>query len=190
MKKKLLIMISGRGSNMEAILKNCLSGSLSQLAYVSAVFSNNLHAPGLSIARSLGYSIQAIDSRSHKRSEFNNLLKEWLVKEKPDFIILAGYMLILPPDIIELFPERIINIHPADTRLHQGLHGYEWAWGKKLSQTCITVHYVDQGLDTGKIIAQQQVSLSGCQSKQDLELRGLKIEHELYSAAIAALCRR
>lgn len=177
-------MISGRGSNMKAILDKMKETKAGKLVEISSVFSNNPLAPGIEIAHRYQVPVKIIDSNSRKRSFYNMQLKKWLNEQNPDLIILAGYMLILPADIVELFPNKIINIHPADTKLHQGLHGYKWAWENKLPETKITIHYVDQNLDTGKIIAQYKIDLSNCKSLDEVEKRGLEIEHKFYSKTI------
>jgi phosphoribosylglycinamide formyltransferase-1 len=187
MKKRIVILFSGRGSNMQVILKNCHKGILQDRAEAEAVFSNNPLAGGIEIARQMGVPVQVISSRNKKRQDYNNHLKNWLLEMNPDYIVLAGYMLLLPVDIVKLFPQRIINIHPADTNQHQGLHGYEWAWNKKLPETRITVHYVDEGLDTGSIIAQEKVDMSDCHSLEEVEERGLQVEHSLYSRILAEI---
>jgi len=181
---KILIMISGRGSNMEAILKNIQKGCLSGICEVKAVFSNNLKAPGLKIAENYQIPTKTIGSKGKKRSTYNNLLKNYLLEVNADLIVLAGYMKILPKEIIQKFPGKIINIHPADTALHQGLHGYEWAYENKLNSTAITVHFVDEGLDTGDVIQKKTVDISECKRLEEIEQKGLKIEHELYSECI------
>jgi phosphoribosylglycinamide formyltransferase-1 len=99
-------------------------------------------------------------------------------------------MRILSPVLVNAFPKRIINIHPADTTAHQGLHGYEWAWENKLPETKITVHFVDEGLDTGSIIAQEIVDLRGVTSLEEVEARGLAIEHKLYSKTLSELLQQ
>ena len=93
-------------------------------------------------------------------------------------------MKILSPDIIREFPKRIINIHPADTSLHQGLHGYDWVFEKKLETTKITVHYVDEGLDTGSVIGKKDVDISDCKTIEEVEQKGLKVEHKFYSECL------
>ncbi|MDP8221473.1 MAG: phosphoribosylglycinamide formyltransferase [Candidatus Stygibacter frigidus] len=189
-KKRLLIMISGRGSNMEALLKNTISGELGSCAEIIGVFSNKAEAPGLEIAKRLGFPVKVIASKGKKRKHYNAELKEWLVELDPDYIILAGYMLIIPSNIVTSFPERIINIHPADTTQHQGLHGYEWAWKNKLPETMITIHYVDNGLDTGRIIAQERVNLMEANTLEEVEIRGLEAEHRVYGEVLAKICRK
>jgi phosphoribosylglycinamide formyltransferase 1 len=181
---KIIIMISGRGSNMLAIAENVQYGVLKDLCEIQAVFSNKADTAGLQKATELGISNYAIASKGKKRKIYNSLLLDWLKLQNPDFIILAGYMKILSPGIIREFPRKIINIHPADTTQHQGLYGYDWAWKNQLPETKVTVHYVDEGLDTGEIIGQKTVDLNGCNSLEEVENRGLKIEHKFYSECL------
>lgn len=177
-------MISGRGSNMFAIAKNIQSGILKDVCEIQTVFSNKSEAPGLQKANEMGIRTHCIPSKGKKKKTYNSLLLKWLKSEKPDFIVLAGYMKVLPVEIIQEFPRKIINIHPADTTEHQGLHGYEWAWENNIKETKITVHFVDEGLDTGEIIRQRAVDLNGCNSLEEVEKRGLKVEHEFYSKCL------
>jgi phosphoribosylglycinamide formyltransferase 1 len=181
---EILIMISGRGSNMEAIIQNTRQGCLTDLCEVTSVFSNKKDAPGLKIAKNFGIPTCVIESKGKKLADYNDRLKEYLIKIDPHLIILAGYMKLLPSGIVSKFSNRIINIHPADTTLHQGLHGYGWAFNNKLNETRITVHYVDEGLDSGEIIGQKTVDLQGVSSLEEVEKRGLKAEHEFYSECL------
>ncbi len=182
--KKILIMISGRGSNMKAIAENVQSGILKNCCEILEVFSNKKDAQGLEIAENFGLKTTVIESKGKKRKTYNSLLLEHLQEENPDFIVLAGYMKILPPEIIQEFPKRIINIHPADTSLHQGLHGYEWAFENRLKKTKVTVHFVDEGLDTGKVIGKKEVDISDCKTIEEVENEGLKAEHQFYSECL------
>lgn len=177
-------MISGRGSNMLAIARNVLAGNLQGLCEIKAVFSNDENAKGLISAQEMGISTHFINSKGKKRSTYNRLLLEWLKEENPDFIVLAGYMRIVPAEIIRAFLNRIINIHPADTSAHQGLHGYGWAWENRLAATKVTVHFVDEGLDTGSVIGKREVDLSGATSLEEVETRGLAVEHKFYSECL------
>lgn len=184
MMPELVILISGRGSNMKAILTEIQSGVLKDKCNAAAVISNKKNAPGLIIAQDFGIETKVIASAKRKRSEYNKELLDYLKELNPDYIILAGYMKIISPEIIEHFHNRIINIHPADTIKHQGLHGYEWAWKNKLESTKVTVHFVDEGLDTGKIIGQKNVDLKGSKSLKEVEQRGLTVEHKFYSECL------
>ncbi len=183
-------MISGRGSNMKAILENTELGTLKGICKVEAILSNKKDAKGLEIARNFGVQPIVIESKGKKRKTYNSLLLEYLQKLNPDYIILAGYMKIISPEIIEEFSNRIINIHPADTDLHQGLHGYEWAFENSLKSTKITVHYVDEGLDTGIVIGKREVDLSDCETLAEVEKKGLKIEHQFYSECLRKIFNR
>ena len=182
--KKIIIMISGRGSNMKAIAENIQNGILKDMCKIQSVFSNKSDAAGLQKAKEFGISTHVIASKGKKRKNYNAMLLDWLKKENPDFIILAGYMKILSPEIIREFPQRIINIHPANTSLHQGLHGYDWAFENNLKSTKITVHYVDEGLDTGKVIGKKDVNISNCTTIEEVEQKGLKVEHQFYSECL------
>jgi phosphoribosylglycinamide formyltransferase-1 len=186
MKKRLAIMISGRGSNMLAIAKNVQAGILQNIAEIAVVFSNKKNAPGLQKAKEMGLETAVIPSYKKQRSQFDKEVAELLQQYKPNLVVLAGYMRVLSPEFVEKF--KIVNIHPADTKQHRGLGGYKWAWQNKLPQTKITVHYVDAGLDTGKIIAQKTVNLQGATSLADVEKRGLAVEHEFYSEIIKQIC--
>ncbi|MCK4978940.1 MAG: phosphoribosylglycinamide formyltransferase [Candidatus Delongbacteria bacterium] len=182
--KKIVILISGRGSNMQAIVRNIQSGILKDICTIQSVFSNKPNAAGLHKAIEFNIPTHVITSKGKKRTTYNAMLLDWLKKENPDFIILAGYMKILSSEIIREFPKRIINIHPADTSLHQGLHGYDWAFENKLITTKVTVHYVDDGLDTGKVIGKKDVNISDCRTIEEVEQKGLKVEHEFYSECL------
>jgi phosphoribosylglycinamide formyltransferase-1 len=187
MKKRIALFISGRGSNMEAILKACSTGILQDIAEPVLVFSNRADAKGLLVAQAMGVETQVIESKGLKRPAFDAKVLDLLQTYQPNFIVLAGYMRILSPLLVQAYPQRIINIHPADTTQHQGLHGYEWAFDNKLASTKITVHYVDEGLDTGNIIAQKTVDLSGTNTLEEVEQRGLTAEHEFYSSVLKTI---
>lgn len=184
---RIAIFISGRGTNMQAITKEVNGGVLKGLCQIALVFSNKCDAAGLTFARQEGLPVACIESAGKKRSEFDRQVIELLQPYSVDYIILAGYMRILSPQFIRAYPSRIINIHPADTRQHQGQHAYQWAFTNQLSQTAITIHYVNEGVDTGQIIAQQTVNLTGATTLEEVEQRGLQTEYQLYSQTLANL---
>lgn len=185
--KTLAIFISGRGSNMRAIVESCQKGILQKLAKVELVFSNKINAAGLDFAKTQNIPTAYISSKGIKRTQFDQKVVKLLESYSIDYIVLAGFMRILSPIIIQQYPERIINIHPADTTEHQGIDGYKWAFKQKLKQTKVTVHYVDEGLDTGKIIGQAVVDLQHAQTLEEVEKAGLAIEHDFYSKALAKI---
>ena len=185
--KKIAIFISGRGSNMTAIVEQCQTGILQGIATPILVFSNKEEAAGLNYATAQGIKTACIPSKGLKRKDFDRKVLVLLEEYNPDYIVLAGYMRILSPILVQAYPKRIINIHPADTQAHQGLHAYEWAFENKLKTTKITIHYVDEGLDTGSIIEQAEVDLAGAETLEEVERRGLKVEHQLYSKVLKNL---
>ncbi|GGG27587.1 phosphoribosylglycinamide formyltransferase [Hymenobacter glacieicola] len=188
-KQRLAILLSGRGSNMVALVQAVQHGVLQDLAEVAVVFSNKPDAPGLETAAALGCPTASLSSQGRKRTEFDAEVVEVLSQYQPDYVVLAGYMRILSPTFIRAFAGRILNIHPADTHQHQGLHAYEWAFENQLLETKITVHLVDEGLDTGPVLAQHPVDLRGAATLAEVERRGLAVEHFLYADTLARLIR-
>jgi phosphoribosylglycinamide formyltransferase-1 len=184
---KMVIFISGRGSNMEALIRATQEGILKGIAEPVLVFSNQPEALGLPLAQALGVPTLSLDAQGLKRTAYDHKVIEILKDYAFDYLILAGYMRILSSEFIRNFPQKIINIHPADTRLHQGLHAYEWAFQNQMSETKVTVHYVNEGVDTGQIIAQTTVDLSGAQTLDEVEQRGLAIEHQFYAQTLKEL---
>jgi len=174
---------------MVALVNAVQGGVLNGLAEVAVVFSNKPDAPGLETAAALGCPTASLSSQGRKRVEFDAEVVDVLNQYQPDYVVLAGYMRILSPTFIRAFAGRILNIHPADTHQHQGLHAYEWAFENQLSETKITVHLVDEGLDTGSILAQDPVDLQGAGSLEEVERRGLAVEHFLYANTLARLIR-
>lgn len=166
---------------MEAILKNVQAGSLQDCCEVVLVFANKHDARGLTIARELGVHTEWIESKGKKREEFDQAVVDLLKPYQLDYIVLAGYMRIISPALLNHYKNRIINIHPADTAAYQGAHAYEWAFDNKLEATKITVHLIDAGVDTGPVLAQREVDLRGAQTLEEVEQRGLKVEHQFYN---------
>ena len=187
---RLAVLLSGRGSNMLALVEATKTGVLKGLAEIVVVFSNKPDAFGLQAAAALGCPVAALPSQGRQREAFDAEAAALLQQYRPDLVVLAGYMRILSPAFIQPFAGRILNIHPADTRQHQGLHAYEWAFDNQLPETKITVHLVDEGLDTGPILAQQTVDLRGADTLAEVERRGLAVEHELYAATLAELIKK
>ncbi len=190
MKKKIAILLSGRGSNMESIVRNVQNGILKNICEVALVLSNKEDAYGLTIANEFGVQTKVIISKGKKRTEFEQEVIKFLKSYNLDYIVLAGFMRILSPLFVRAYKNKIINIHPADTAQFQGVGGYEWAFKNKLETTKITVHYVDEGVDTGGIIAQKEVDLRGTDTLEEVEKLGLKVEHEFYSEALLNLFKK
>jgi len=187
---RLAILLSGRGSNMLALAGAVRAGTLRGLAEVAVVFSNDPAAPGLEAAAGLGLPITSLPSKGRKREAFDLEVVNILRAYRPDYVVLAGYMRVLSPAFVRAFAGRILNIHPADTHQHQGLHAYEWAFDNHLPETKITVHLVDEGLDTGPVLAQRVVNLVGAATLEEVQRRGLAVEHELYAETLANLINK
>jgi len=183
---RLAILISGRGSNMQALARQVRDGVLTGCCEQAVVISSHPDAPGLEVAQQMGIPAVALNSRGMDKSAYDDALLAALEKYAVDVVVLAGYMRILSPRVVGHYRDRILNIHPADTALHQGLGAYEWAFEQRLSSTKITVHLVDEGLDTGTVIAQREVDLHGATTLEEVEHRGLAVEHELYPEALAS----
>jgi len=172
---------------MAAILNQIEDGILKDICEVPLVLSNNNDAPGLEIAKKYNVKTKVIPSRNKSRSSFEAELIDLLDKIEFDYIVLAGFMRILTKKFVEKYRNKIINIHPADTKKYQGACGYKWAYDNNLDKTYITVHYVDEGVDTGTIIAQTEVDLSGLRSLEEIKEKGLSVEHKFYSEVLAKL---
>ncbi len=186
---KIVILASGRGSNAEAILKSVRDGILQNTCQVLAVVTNNPEAGVLGIATEFGVRTFVLTSVGKRKATYNAQLLALLTGLEPDFVILAGYMKIIPQKIVDSFPDRIVNIHPADTAEHQGLGGYEWAFRNGLTTTRITVHLVDYGMDTGRVLGKCEVDLNGCGTLEEVERRGLTWEHRFFSEVLLGLFR-
>jgi phosphoribosylglycinamide formyltransferase-1 len=193
MPARLAVLISGRGSNLAALLAAADDGVLAGRAAVVAVAADR-PAPGLEQARQRGLPTivvpGVVSAAGRAREESEAELLAALAPHRPDLVVLAGYRRVLSPLFLAAHPGRVVNIHPADTRRHRGLGGYAWAHAAGLERTTITVHLVDEGVDTGPILAQREVDLRGAASLEEVERRGLLVEHELYPEAIGALVER
>ena len=183
-KKRIAVLISGRGSNMGVILKESQDGILKDCCQVVLVVSNRCDAPGLTIAQSMGVEAICVESNGKTCTAFGRQLLEALEPYTLDYLVLAGFMRILSPVVVDRYRDRIINIHPADTALYQGARGYAWAFETGRSSTTITVHYVDEGTDTGPVIAQTDVDLTGAKTLQEVKQCGLAVEHRFYSQVL------
>lgn len=181
--KNLGILISGRGSNFEAIAKNVAAGKIPN-ARIAIVISNLPSAGGLEIARRMGIETLVIPSKGKQRLDHDREVVAALEQHKVDLVCLAGYMRLLSPWFVQQFPRRILNIHPALLPAFPGLEAQRQAfvWGVKVSGC--TVHFVDEELDHGAIIVQKVVPVLDTDDEHALALRILEQEHIAYSEAI------
>jgi phosphoribosylglycinamide formyltransferase 1 len=184
---RIAILISGRGSNMEAIIRASQDGILRNRCTLCGVLANRPDAFGLRRANKLGLPTRMVASKGLGTLAYGRHLLEALSDWAPDFIVLAGFMRILSPEVVAAYRGRIVNIHPADTTLYQGPDGYGWAADNALTQTTISVHLIDEGVDTGPLLQQASVSLVGATTKDEIAQRGLQVEHAIYSQCLANL---
>jgi phosphoribosylamine--glycine ligase len=182
------ILFSGRGSNMEALLRATRDGILQGMVEPVLAVTNRAAAPGLEVAARYGVATEvrpaAMPQQERAREAYDLALQRLLRAHDVELVLLAGFMRILSPAFLAAFRDRVLNIHPADTREHQGLHGYAWAWEQRREHTHITVHVVDEGLDTGRIVQQAPVDLRGARDLAEVRARGLVVEHALYPRAV------
>jgi len=180
--KRLGILLSGRGSNFEAIADSVAAGRLP--AVLSVVISNNPNAAGLEKARARGLEALVIPSRGLEREAYDRLVVAELEKRQVDLVCLAGFMRLLSAYFIQRFPSRILNIHPALLPSFPGLEGQRQALEHGVKITGCTVHFVDEFLDHGPIVAQAAVEVRDNDTEQTLAARLLAQEHRLYTEAI------
>jgi phosphoribosylglycinamide formyltransferase-1 len=180
---RLGILLSGRGSNFEAIARNVSSGKLP--CEIGFVFSNQPAAPGLARARELGLPCGTLASSGQDRAAFDAQVVELLRQHQVDLVCLAGYMRLLSGKFVSQFPQRILNIHPSLLPAFPGLDAQHQALVHGVKITGCTVHFVDEQLDSGPILAQAAVPVFDNDSLETLSARILAAEHTLYSETIA-----
>ncbi len=179
----LAILISGRGSNMLNIVNACENKTLS--SKVKIIISNNKNSSGLSKVKKKGIKTKIIDE--NKINKFEKKLSKILIKEKVNFICLAGFMRILSKEFLHNWKRKIINIHPSILPSFRGLNAVKKAIEKKVKYTGCTIHYVDKGVDTGDIIDQRIVKILKTDNEEKLAKKILKEEHILYIKVIESL---
>jgi len=181
--KGIVILISGRGSNMEALLAARLP------ARVAAVISNNPQARGLGIARDRGIAVAVVDHRAFAdRAAFDVALAAAIDRHRPDLVALAGFMRILTPSFIERYSGRIMNIHPSLLPAFPGLHTHRRALAAGVRIHGCTAHFVTTDLDSGPVIVQAAVPVQPGDTEEQLAARVLAQEHRIYPQAIRWFC--
>jgi phosphoribosylglycinamide formyltransferase 1 len=181
--RNLGILLSGRGSNFEAIAKNIAAGRIPN-ARIAVVICNRAEAPGIETARKLGLSALIIPSKGKERKHHDGEVVSALQKHAVDLICLAGYMRLLSPWFVRQFPGRILNIHPSLLPAFPGLEAQQQAFAYGVKVTGCTVHFVDEELDHGPIIVQRAVPVLDSDDERSLGERILEQEHIAYTEAI------
>ena len=181
--KNLGILLSGRGSNFEAIANNIASGKIAN-ARIAVVISNVASAGGLEIANRMGLTAALIPSKGIAREEHDRAVVAALKAHRVDLVCLAGYMRLLSPWFVQQFPQRILNIHPSLLPAFPGLEAQQQAFAYGVKVSGCTVHFVDEELDHGAIIVQKAVTVLDSDDEHTLAARILEQEHIAYSEAI------
>lgn len=184
--KRIVILISGRGSNMQAMLK--VVAAERWPAQIAAVISNQPTAAGLDVARAAGIATSAVNHRDYPdREQFDAALAELIDQHSPDLIVLAGFMRILTPGFVNRYFGRLINIHPSLLPSFPGLHTHQQAIDAGVKVHGATVHFVTAELDHGPIIAQAAVPVLDDDTEDTLAARVLEQEHRIYPQAVRDL---
>ena len=186
---RLAILISGRGSNMAALIDAAQSGKIPH-SEVAVVISDQISAAGLQKAKECGIETLIIERRGRSREEHDWEIVAALRERQIDLICLAGYMRILSRNFIEAYRGRILNIHPSLLPSFTGLDAQKQALKHGVKVAGCTVHFVDETLDGGPIIAQRVVPVREDDTVETLSARILQQEHELYPEAVAAVLAR
>ena len=182
------VLASGRGTNLQAIIEAIEEGKIE--GEIKVVISDNPDAYGLKRAKQHNIETRYINFKKFKkREDYNKEIIKTLKEKKIDLVVLAGYMRILSPYFIKTYKNRIINIHPALLPSFSGLHAQRQAvkYGVKVSGC--TVHFVDEGVDSGPIILQRAVEVKDDDTEESLAERILKEEHQIYPRAIQLFCQ-
>lgn len=186
-KIRLAILASGSGSNAEAIMK---MGINSEVFEVVCVLSDRKKAYVLERAKQYNVpAITIIKKKLEDKTYFEQKMISHLQDYRPDWIILAGFMKLLGPHFLKSYENKIVNIHPSLLPLFPGLDGYGDAWKANVTESGCTIHYVDAGIDTGKIIAQKSFPRVKGENFEEFKARGLSIENKFYPEVIEKLLK-
>ncbi|HEU4823182.1 MAG TPA: phosphoribosylglycinamide formyltransferase [Nitrososphaeraceae archaeon] len=190
---KLAILISGRGSNMKAILQSIQTSDLTGVE-ATVVISNDPQAKGLAIAKEFSVSTEILANSELKGWAYDknlfSLLQKYNVTPINGLVCLAGYMRILSREFVDMYKKRIINIHPSLLPSFPGLHAQKQALEYGVKVTGCTIHFVDEKVDSGFIILQQSVKVLDSDSEETLSERILREEHKLYPQAIRLIAEK
>ena len=192
-KTRLVVLISGNGSNLEAILDACTSGELD--AKVVSVISNKADAYGLVRAKDAGVeAIHFAKQGDESRNEYDARLAKLVITKQPDYVVLAGWMRILTASFLNHFPSRVVNLHPALPGMFPGTHAIERAFDAyqhgEIENTGVMVHLVpDEGVDNGPVLATEIVSINRDDTLEALEARVHEAEHKLLVKTLVNLVR-
>ena len=180
--KKVGVLISGRGSNLQALIDAEAAGTLG--GTIAVVVSNVASAPGLERARRAGIATEILDHRGRPREEHDQDVVDRLRARGVDLVCLAGYMRLLSPVFLRAFPDRVLNVHPSLLPAFPGKDAQRQAWEHGVKVSGATVHVVDEGLDAGPIVVQEAVPVREEDGPDELAARILEAEHRIYPRAV------
>jgi phosphoribosylglycinamide formyltransferase 1 len=183
MTKQIGVLLSGRGSNFEALAQNVSAGRIPG-AEIAVVVSNKPDAGGLERAKARNIPTRMIPSRGLEREVYDRQVVAVLQEFKVDLVCLAGYMRLLSPYFVSAFPQRILNIHPSLLPSFPGLESQKQALDYGVKFAGCTVHFVDENLDAGPIVLQAVVEVRDTDDEHSLSARILAEEHRIYSEAV------
>lgn len=179
----LVVLLSGRGSNFQAILRAIEAGRVP--ARITAVISNQPQAAGLHMAESAGIATEVIDHQDYPdRAQYDQALQQAIDRYQPDLVVLAGFMRILTPDLVRHYVGRMVNIHPSLLPKYRGLHTHARVLEAGDHEHGASVHYVTEELDGGPVILQVKVPVLADDGPEQLAARVLEQEHRLYPEAV------
>jgi len=183
MTRRIGVLLSGRGSNFEALAESCAAGRIPS-AEIALVVSNREGAPGIERARARGIPVRVIPSKGLEREIYDRQVAAALEEARIDLVCLAGYMRLLSPFFVARFSGRILNIHPSLLPAFPGLEAQRQALEHGVKWSGCTVHFVDENLDAGPIIVQAAVSVRDDDTVESLSARILAEEHRIYTEAV------
>jgi phosphoribosylglycinamide formyltransferase 1 len=183
MKKRLGVLLSGRGSNFEALAESVAAGLIPN-AEIAIALSNREDARGIEKARAFGIEARVISSKGLEREAYDKLVIAALQEERVDLVCLAGYMRLLSPQFVAAFRNRILNIHPSLLPAFPGLEAQRQALEHGAKFSGCTVHFVDENLDAGPIVLQSCVPIEDSDTPETLAERILREEHRIYTEAV------
>jgi phosphoribosylglycinamide formyltransferase-1 len=183
MKKRIGVLLSGRGSNFVALAESAAAGRIRN-AEIAIVVSNREGAPGIDKAKQRGIPTRVIPSKGLEREAFDRQVVEVLNEHQVDLICLAGYMRLLSPYFVASFPNRILNIHPSLLPSFPGLESQRQALEYGVKFAGCTVHFVDENLDAGPIVLQAAIPVRDDDTEATLSERILAEEHRIYTEAV------
>jgi len=185
--KRIAVLISGRGSNLEALLAAANAGQIA--GEIVAVGANRTEAKGLLAARRAGIATFCVSHRDYsEREAFDQALMAALDAHRPDLVVLAGFMRILTPAFVDHYTGRLLNIHPSLLPCYPGLHTHERALADGVRIHGCTVHFVTSNLDLGPIVIQGAVPVLPDDDTERLAARVLRVEHQIYPRAVQWFC--